>query len=244
MVGDGAYGVGFEILNTSSFDQQEVDFALALIQIRRKYSGNGVIAVDCGANVGVHTIEWARCMFAWGEVYSFEAQEKIFYALAGNIAINNCLNVHARHCAIGRSVGTLNVPEPDYCIPSSFGSFELIKKESTEFIGQEINYSKTREIPMVTIDSLGLSRLDFMKIDVEGMEEDVLVGAQSSISKNKPVMMMEHIKSSSDNLRRFLEERDYAIFLMGINILAVHKSDPVLKHVSVKNDSLSLSGVA
>ena len=39
------------------------------------YFGDGVMAIDCGANVGVHTLEWSRLMYGWGEVIAFEAQE-------------------------------------------------------------------------------------------------------------------------------------------------------------------------
>ncbi|WP_228488025.1 hypothetical protein [Rhodocyclus gracilis] len=51
------YGVGYQLLNTSSCEPQEIDFALALLKKRRAAFGDGVMAIDCGANVGVHTIE-------------------------------------------------------------------------------------------------------------------------------------------------------------------------------------------
>src|SRR3954464_13718743 len=77
------FGVGFKIMNYSCHDPEEVDFVLTLLEFRRKNFGDGVVALDCGANIGVHTVEWARLMFEWGRVHAFEAQEKIFYALAG-----------------------------------------------------------------------------------------------------------------------------------------------------------------
>ena len=77
---ESGYGVGHQLLNTSSFDQQEIDFALALIYRRKVNFGEGVVAIDCGANIGVHSVEWARLMTSWGSVITFEAQEKIFYA--------------------------------------------------------------------------------------------------------------------------------------------------------------------
>jgi FkbM family methyltransferase len=55
------------------------------------------VAIDCGANIGTHTIEWAKKMTGWGAVIGIEAQERIFYALAGNIAINNCFNALQRY---------------------------------------------------------------------------------------------------------------------------------------------------
>jgi hypothetical protein len=58
-------GVGFQILEGGSFDAQEVDLALSPLGLRRQYFGDGVLALDCGANIGVHTIEWAKRMSGW-----------------------------------------------------------------------------------------------------------------------------------------------------------------------------------
>lgn len=241
MVDQGSgYGVGFQLLNTSSFDQPEVDFALALLDRRRIHFGPGVVALDCGANVGVHTIEWARLMHQWGEVIAFEAQEKIYYALAGNVAINNCLNVTARHCAVGAECGSIDIPEPNYLVPSSYGSFELKQRENTEYIGQDVDYSKTKPVPLVSIDSLGLQRLDFIKIDVEGMEEEVLAGAEQSIVRHRPIMMIEVIKSDKTKLEAFLQGHGYRLFPMGMNLLAVHESDPMLANIKFENGALWL----
>ena len=172
-------GVAYQILTTSSFDQTEVDIALVLLKLRQTYFGNGVVAIDGGANIGVHTIEWARAMTGWGQVIAFEAQERIYYALAGNIAVNNCFNASARHAALGAQCGTLRIPEPNYLVPSSFGSLELRQSQKNEFIGQVIDYSAEalKPVAMVSIDSLDLPRVDLIKIDVEGMEVDVLAGA-------------------------------------------------------------------
>ena len=70
------YGVGFQILQNSSFDPVEIDLAVLLLRLRQYHNGDGVVGLDCGANIGVHTVEWARAMTGWGEVLAFEAQER------------------------------------------------------------------------------------------------------------------------------------------------------------------------
>jgi hypothetical protein len=107
------YGVGYQILESSSFDPEEVGVAMFVLNLRRQYHGDGVFALDCGANIGVHTVEWAKQMSGWGSVLAIEAQERIFYALAGNIALNNCFNAKAMHRAVAAEDGTLRIPEPD-----------------------------------------------------------------------------------------------------------------------------------
>lgn len=235
------YGVGYQIMNNSCFDQEEVDLMLAILKLRRRYFGDGVVGIDCGANIGVHSIEWARLMHNWGHVISFEAQEKIFYAMAGNLMLNNCLNVTARHNAVGAKVGDIKIPEPDYLIPSSFGSFELKSTPKTEFIGQPIDYDAANKVVcQITLDSLELSRIDLIKIDVEGMEEEVLEGASNSIAEHKPVMLIEVIKSNKNKLFKYVVDRGYKIFEIGINVLAVHKDDKILNHLKMDNGNLVL----
>ncbi len=231
----GAYGVGYQLLENSAFDHEEVDIALQLIESRRKNFGDGVMAIDCGANIGVHTIEWARAMYGWGNVIAFEAQERVFYALAGNLAINNCFNARAIWAAVGAEEGTIRVPVPNYLAPASFGSLEIKPSTSNEFIGQHIDYSDAKTLPtqMRSIDSFALARLDFVKIDIEGMEMDALMGARETIARCRPQLLIEKIKSNEQQIVDFVQERGYTVFPLGINLLAVHESDPVAGEISV-----------
>lgn len=233
MVSENAgFGVGFQLMNTSSYDQPEVSLTLDLLRARRGSYGDGVVAIDCGANIGVHTIEWARCMSGWGRVYSFEPQEKIYYALAGNIALNNCFNVTARLAAVGAKCGTLALPEVNYCLPSSFGSLELNPGDANEYIGQNIDYDHAAQhIDLLSLDSLDLPRIDLIKIDVEGMELDVLQGAQQSMARSKPQLLVEVIKSDEKAITELLGSVGYSLFPVGLNVLAVHASDPALDRV-------------
>jgi len=235
------YGVGFDIMSASEFSPSEVGLILKLLQLRRAYFGEPVVAVDCGANIGVHTVEWARAMYGWGHVYAFEAQEKIYYALAGNIIINNCLNVTARCAAVGNSSGVIDIPEPNYLMPASFGSFELKQSENTEFIGQPVDYSHpTQQVPCITLDSLSLERMDLIKIDVEGMEIEVLEGAAHSIERHRPALFIEVIKSDQERLNGFLAERGYRLFPAGMNVVALHEADASLEHVKLQDGRVML----
>jgi FkbM family methyltransferase len=233
---ENGYGVGFQILEKSSYDSREVEYVVSLLGLRRKYFGDGVVAIDCGANIGVHTIEWAKTMNGWGAVIAIEAQEQIYYALAGNIALNNCFNVKAILAAVAAKDGVIKIPRPNYREPGSFGSLELRQRENNEFIGQEISYSddSTSEVRALTLDSLTLTRIDLIKLDVEGMELEALQGAMNSIQRHHPILIVEFIKTDEAMLRALLEKNDYQIFKVGLNLLAVHKADQTITHVSKK----------
>jgi FkbM family methyltransferase len=238
----GTFGVGFQLLTASQFDMNEVRLALLLLDLRRRHFGDGVVAIDGGANIGVHTIEWSRHMHGWGQVHSFEAQEVVFYALAGNIVLNNCLNARARLAALGERCGEMIVPRPDYLRPASFGSLELRQREHTEPIGQPVSYDARDgvKVPVVDLPSLNLDRLDFVKLDVEGMELDVLRGARAVLERHRPVMLIEMIKSDRDAIQAFLTELGYRQFAYGIDQLAIHESDPTLTHVQQTDTGLAI----
>src|SRR5580658_1705257 len=199
---NGTYGVGHVLLSNSIWQPAEIGGAVSLLTVRRTHFGDGVVAIDCGANIGTHKLEWARSMTGWGSVIAIEAQERIFYALAGNIALNNCFNARAILAAVAATDGTLRVPTPDYLAPGSFGSLELKHSATNEFIGQKIDYAEAKltAIRSLAIDSLDLARVDLIKIDVEGMEPEVLEGARQTIGRCPPIILVEHLKAGRDTL--------------------------------------------
>ena len=229
------FGVGFCLLETSGYETREGSVVMQLLDLRRRHFGDGVAAVDCGANIGVHTVAWAKGMTGWGHVIAIEAQERIFYALAGNITINNCFNAHAVHAAVGDMSGTLQVPTPNYLVPASFGSLELRHSTATEFIGQDIDYSRKNlaTIRMMTIDGLNLARLDLIKIDVERMELEVLEGAKGTLRQFLPIIIVEGLKASQNEITTVLASYGYEWFPFGLNFLAVHPSDPTRRSINI-----------
>ncbi len=233
------FGVGHVLLETSTFEPQVGSVAMQLLTQRRQHFGDGVVALDCGANIGVHTVAWAKGMTGWGQVLAIEAQERIFYALAGNITINNCFNARAFNAAVGAADGVLRVPQPDYRAPASFGSLELRQSATNEFIGQAIDYSEERLVPirMLAIDSLQLARLDMIKIDVEGMEVEVLEGAKATLGKCLPIIIVEGIKSDQQAIREALASYGYEWFPFELNYLAIHPSDPTRQSINVTKAS-------
>lgn len=178
---------------------------------------DGVFALDCGANIGAHVAEWARHMHGWGEAIAFEAQERIFYALAGNIAMNNCFNARAVWSAIGAADGTIRMPVPDHLAPSRVGAA-----------------ARTVETAMCAIDGLALPRVDFVKIDIGGMAMEALAGASSTIAAHKPMLLVASNKTDLGALGRRLDEMGYRCFTFGANLIAIHASDPSSARVAAK----------
>jgi FkbM family methyltransferase len=233
--GGNFYGVGGETLEQGTFEPKDVALMLQLLALRRQHFGNGVVALDIGANIGVHTVEWARRMTGWGRVIAVEAQERIFYALAGNIALNNCFNADAIHAAAMAEPGSLRVPVLNYQAMGSFGSLALRPSNQEAAVGQVLNYSEdgTTEVRGISIDAQKLPRADLIKIDVEGMEAEVLDGARVTVASFRPILFVEHIHSGWEPLAKRLESHGYRLFKSGMNMLAVHAEDPALSAITV-----------
>jgi hypothetical protein len=131
--------------------------------------------------------------------------------------------------------GFIDIPEPDYRRPSSFGSFELKERLGNENIGQPIDYGKpVSRVRTMTIDSFGLDRVDLIKMDIEGMELEALAGAMAIIQKHKPVLFIETIKIDKMQLERILNGLGYRCYRQGMSVLCIHADDPIEAHVHVE----------
>ena len=161
----------------------------------------GWIAVDAGANMGTHTLTFSRLVGPNGNVLSFEPQRPIYQVLCGNLALNNCLNVIAQQACVGEAPGTMIVPMLDYTAINNYGGLAL---------GQ---WAEGYQVPVVTIDGLNLPRCDFIKIDVEGMELEVLKGAAAAIAANRPILYVENNRiDKSPALVGWLLDAGYALY--------------------------------
>jgi FkbM family methyltransferase len=234
--GHAGAGVGHRILEAGSGEPVEVELALQLLELRRRFHGDGVVGIDCGAHVGAQAVEWATAMTGWGSVVAIEAQERLYYALAGNIAINNCFNAIAMHAAVAAETGIMQIPQPDYLTPANFGALALRPREDTAFIGQALDYSDagTVAVQKIALDTLALPRVDLIKLDVAGMEREALDGATQTIARSHPVLLAAAGEATREPLRALLAERGYHVVEAGLSLLAIHKSDPTLTQLKIE----------
>lgn len=225
--GGGTYGVGAQILGRGVYEWDEVLLIREELDRLRLGRGDGIVALDIGANIGVMSIEMAKHMQGWGQVRAFEAQERLFYALCGNIALSNLYNINATFAAVGNDTGSIDIPFPDYNKPGSFGSMELCYRPNIESIGQSVSYNDKDlvDIDLIAIDDMHLSRVDFIKIDVEAMELDVLHGAFGTIKRDRPTILVEWLKVGPEKLEDWFVTNDYEFAKLGMNYLARPKKE-------------------
>jgi hypothetical protein len=80
-------------------------------------------------------------------------------------------------------------------------------------------------VDVVSIDSLGLSRLDMLKLDVEGYEIAALKGARKSIEKFEPYCWVEHWKVGAKNIAKCFDGLNYKFFIInGLDMVCIPQS--------------------
>lgn len=134
----------------------------------------GAVTLDVGANYGFVSLVMANAVGDSGHVHAFEADPKIFEALASNININN---LNARCSVVHGFVG--NVADEHHRMTID-------------------DY----------VDKYGIERLDFIKIDVDGPDFQVLEGARNSLTHFHPVVAIE-MTGDQSRILELLRELGY-----------------------------------
>ena len=155
-----------------------------------------------GANVGLISVPLAK---KFQKVISVECVPETFESLEYNL--KDYSNATALKFAISNSNGNISV-----AIPKRNGEFvssgwASISKERQETFDEKIFV----DVETKTIDSLNLDSLDFLKIDVEQAEMQVIEGGIKTILKYRPVIEFENKRGENLHVIELLEKHGYQI---------------------------------
>lgn len=144
------------------------------------------IAIDAGACVGFHT-RILETIF--NQVYAFEPDERNFECLEMNV--NPALMTSIHRIALSNQSSIMGYKRGT----NNCGATRLSPE------------GNDGEVKVITLDSLGFTTVDFIKIDVEGMEKQVLEGANNTLRTCRPVVYVEN--SEYGSLDKFFYKLDY-----------------------------------
>ena len=163
---------------------------------------NDSIIIDGGANAGFFTVPVANRVRGRGhKIISFEPQLTLHRALSGSLVLNDIDFCDLRYAGLGETAGTAVVPDLDYSVDRDYGMVQLSAS------------GQGTEVQIETIDSLGLNRLDFVKLDVEGYECAAIAGGLATIQKYRPYIWVEYFISGIDPIKNSLDAvPDYAFY--------------------------------
>lgn len=173
---------------------------------------------DVGSNIGTHSLALSKTFEDKIKIRAFEAQSSIFNMLCGTLALNNISNVHAHRLAVSNeSNRTIHINLPDYTKINNLGGFEVLPPLKSD--NQSMSRSgKTEPVQTIQLDSFS-ENVDFIKLDIEGMELLALQGAGRILKNSRPYLFVEIIKTDKDHLFALLKENNYRIFSLGSEVL-------------------------
>lgn len=161
----------------------EHHYADPAIEIASRICEPDSIILDIGANIGVTALGFSL-IAPRGKVYGFEPVPRTYGYLTENIRHNRRSNVTILNAGCGAQVATMTMHDDTY----SAGSF--IVQENT--FAKNVNAVKVEIIPVDKfVSDNKINRIDFIKIDVEGFEMDVLDGMARTLEIYKPIVYME-----------------------------------------------------
>lgn len=140
----------------------------------------GMTIVEAGANIGAHTVPIAQRVGPQGRVLAFEPQRSVFQILCANLALNGLEQVEPHWAGVGNTDGVISVPRLDSTQRQNFGGLSIGGPQPGE------------DVRLVRLDSFDLPACHLLKVDVEGMELDVLRGAADTIRRHAPVIYTEN----------------------------------------------------
>ena len=140
----------------------------------------GMHVVDIGANLGVYTLLLSRLTGRSGTVVAFEPDPELFEALQVNCRVNPAGNVELRNLAAGSRSGEMTLAR----------SLVNAGDNRMERSGSPSGFVRRTVVPVATVDEIVAGRpVDFVKVDVQGWESEVLRGMTRVIASN-PVLQI------------------------------------------------------
>lgn len=186
------------------------------ITLLRKYykNLNDILILDIGSNFGYLSMVWANSVCKTGKVIAFEANKNVCSSLSKSIEINKLNHIiQLENFAVGNenkpvslffeNSTTSNVIESD--ISQSLGTIQMIRMD---------DYIETQK----------LTKCHLVKIDVDGIELDILKGSVDMFKKFRPIVIVE--TNDDSEISTFFIENDYQILDANLKIYDVNKPIP------------------
>lgn len=154
------------------------DFEPHFAALIRNIIKPGDLCLDVGANLGYHTVQMAKATGTSGRVISFEPLTVVFQQMCGNCFLNDLRNVLPFNFAVGDMNG-------------------VVQMDAVNYDGGGINIGMTKvgvggdHVQIRMLDTMGLNRVAFIKLDVQGCEVKFLQGAAKTINSSRPIMFVE-----------------------------------------------------
>lgn len=177
--------------------------------------------IDAGANIGQYTVQFGKLIDANGSLHAFEPVDHNYRALIRNVLRNRL----SERCITNEKalwdkelICEAILPEECQGECPNHGAFYL----------RETSKSTPRAVTCIDLDTYcdrrRIERVHVIKIDVEGNEARVLLGARRVIERNRPIVVMEVNKRALERVGSSLEELSSVVFGLGFSVINIGSS--------------------
>jgi FkbM family methyltransferase len=174
----------------------------AELELMKQYCPPNAHILDVGANVGNHSIYFSK-FFDAEIIYAIEPLPRAYKMMLANLCLNYCHNVNVDYIGLGFGhIEAQGLPVEIY--KDNLGS--------TRIFPEEINYDGQRfdPVPIVPGDKFFADKkIDFIKMDIEGMEMVAFEGLKQCIAKNRPNIFVEVSIENMEDFHKWMDDNKY-----------------------------------
>jgi FkbM family methyltransferase len=168
------------------------------------------VVLDIGANIGTHSVKMAKLA---KRLYAFEPLGVSYRLLKNNLRVNGCSNAIAY----------------EYALADDIYSTEFAWSTQGNIGGSGLNHqhleATSTSIDAITLDSLYLNQVDFIKVDVEGYEPKVILGGLETIKAHHPTIVLECWDDYPNVSRAHTEKEHWILLSLGYELTQVSNCD-------------------
>jgi len=187
----------------------EVEMARAI----SRNLGEGMVSFDIGSHRGYFALLMAQLVGADGRCFAFEPHPRVWKRLQATVSVNSLGQLEAHNLALGDSDGQVDFAVGHYEMTGSL----LIGGEAVSPLTVDSRIIVDSRRLDTFVDGQSVARVDLVKIDVEGAEESVLLGARATLRRFRPKLLIELHNRPDDpahvvRIAKMLSQLGYQLF--------------------------------
>lgn len=208
-----------DYVGRAAFYVGDLDRKISVIVDRFVKPGDTVL--DIGANIGLVTLRLSKRVGRTGIVHAFEPNPQPASKLASSIVASDVSNVRVHQTALGSkdAILPLTIPAGNVGMGSLIGDFQ----------------GETVEVPVRRLDDFDLGPVAFVKMDVEGFEDQVLLGAERTLRQSPPKVILFEQNTATGTAIQILRAAGYRVAGVSKSLLRL-RLNPVSEWSSKYHD--------
>ena len=172
----------------------------------KEHSKPNSVVLDVGANIGSKTLPFARMHEGSVEVIAFEPVRVNIDILEELVRVNQLDNVKIEPIGLSNKTTTaqVNFPSDDFGLEATRGQGRISE--------EHIRNHASETVELKRLDDLDIKNISFIKVDIEGDERQFIEGAEETLKRQSPAVVLEIFNQVKNGVTRGLVQRSQKCF--------------------------------